>query len=154
MDLKVVDSGNGGNLELNANDLKMIGGFQTMIYLAMFGGNPGFPTEGIQDKNKQFFDWWGNNQLFENDKTIQFNSYTEQALLDYPLTSFGRIQIENAVKTDLSFMSEFADVRPTVYLEGVDKCRIEIIVIEPNGLTSNVFNYIWDNTEQELKIEQ
>ena len=58
MDLKLIETGNGGDLVKNSKDLEVIFGFQNMPYLALFGGNPGFSTPTQRPENSQAFDWW------------------------------------------------------------------------------------------------
>lgn len=150
MDTKLIETGDGGDLELSGNDLALIDGLQNMPYLAMFGGNPGELTEGAKLPDQQAFDWWGNNLLFPNDYAIQFNSLLEKRLSTIALNSSGRIQLEQAVKTDLDFMLAFAEVTVEVLIVTVDRAQINIKIQEPDNLQSNAFTYIWDATEQEL----
>lgn len=42
MDLKLSDVGDGGELEYFGQDLTIIDGLSNLVYLALFGGNPGF----------------------------------------------------------------------------------------------------------------
>jgi hypothetical protein len=61
-----------------------------------------------------------------------------------PLTSFGRLKIEQAIKNDLKFMSDFAEVQVQVKIIGPDKIAIGIKIIQQK------FIYIWDVTNREL----
>lgn len=150
MDLEVIESNNGGELVKNSADLSVIEGFQNMPYLALFGGNPGFPTPTDRPEGEQAFDWWGNTFLEEDQ---QFNSLTEYVLNNVSLTSSGRIEIEEAVKKDLAFMENFADVTIEVIITGVDRCRIEITLQELSNQQEKEFVFIWDATEKELVTE-
>ena len=89
MDLKLIETGNGGDIVKGAKDFEIIRGFQNMPYLALFGGNPGFSTPIVRPENQQAFDFWGNSLLMGENPGIQFNSLTENTLNSVPLTSFG-----------------------------------------------------------------
>lgn len=155
MDVALVETGNGGDFRINGNDLLTIQGWGNMPYLALFGGNPEAVTKKklSTEQNK---DWWGNNLLMPQDQSIQFNSLTERALMEVPLTSSGRIRLEAIVKEDLAFMSAFADVSVSVTIESDDKVRILIKVRQPDNLEGRIaddyraYIFIWDATQKML----
>jgi hypothetical protein len=144
MDVKLLETGNGGDLLKLSKDIAMVFGFENMPYLAMFGGNVEASTPVKRLANEQAFDWWGNSLLMPNDSSVQFNSLTERKLLEVPLTSFGRLQIEQAVIRDLEFMKPFAEVRVKVSIIATDKLQIAISIVEPDNLQKKEFIYIWD----------
>lgn len=150
MDLELIETGNGGDLVKN-KDLSVIGGWQNVPYLALFGGNPGYSTPQERNPNEQAFDWWGNTGL-EVDQ--QFNSLTEYTLYNVSLTSSGRSQIEQAVKKDLDFMQGFAEVTVTVIIPSHDNCEINIKVKELNNQQEREFIFIWDSIKRELVPEE
>ena len=153
MDLKILETGNGGDLSKKSKDVSVILGLQNMPYLAMFGGNVKESTPKKRFSNEQAFDYWANNLLFPNDDSLQFNSLTERILNETALTSSGRITIENAVKKDLEFMNPFAKVTASVSIIGLDKIQIYILIQQPNNLQKKEFVYIWDATKSELVDE-
>jgi len=152
MDLALIEEGNGGELVKNTNDLKMIFGFENVPYLAMFGGNVKASTPTTRDSAQQAFDWWGNNLLMPNDTLIQYNSETERALLENPLSSSGRILIENAIKADLSVMSSYVEVTVQTQVVSDDRMEVLITLLKPNNLSSITLIFIWDATMQELSL--
>jgi hypothetical protein len=91
-DLAIVESGNGGDLQMVGNDLGVVTNNENQPYLAMFSGNA--------DKSQ----WWGNQLIFADQPNRQYNSLTEYTLNNTPLTSAGRTVIEGAIKKDLSFL--------------------------------------------------
>ncbi len=133
-DIAILETGNGGDGLIQGNDFVMVFGIENMPYLAMFGGNPGFIS-----KNKvtaeQSFDYWGNNLLMPNNQDIQFNSLLEQKLKTVALNSSGRIQIEDAIRKDLLFLSSVATVTVKAVIESTDRIRIEIRIVQNNGIT-------------------
>jgi len=150
MDIELVESGNGGDFVTKKNDLSIIFGFGNMPYLAMFGGNKAQDTPSQRQKSEKAYDWWGNSLLFENDKSVQFNSLTERSLDNNPLSSSGRVAIEQAVKRDLVFMKPFAKVGVSVTITGPDRIVIAVRIIRLDNLQQRDFIYIWDATLQEL----
>ena len=103
MDIAVVETLNGGDIQIKGNDFASQGGWGNMIYLALFGGN----IEGVtkeQFPTEQNLDWWGNNLIFEQDEAKQFNSLTEKKLSEIALSSSGRAQIEQVIRQDLKIL--------------------------------------------------
>lgn len=153
MDLKIIESGgNGGDVVKTAKDLVVIEGFESMPYLAMFGGNVESSTLRGRLAGQQLFDYWGNDLLFPNNQSVQFNSETERALNNTALTSSGRVVIEQAVKADLKFMTEFVKVAVAVSIPTNDKVVIGVKLVQPDNQQSRQFIYIWDATRNELDL--
>lgn len=148
-DVYLIETGDGGDLVLLGNDIKMIDGLENMIYLALFGGNPGFVTSGAKN-TEQAFDYWGNFMLNPSEPRVWFNSTLEYLLDNTAINSSGRVKLEQAVINDLKFMNDFAKVSASVTLTGVDQVKISVIVIEPSTLNSTEFSYIWNSTKQEI----
>ena len=154
MDVQVIEnSGNGGDLVKTDKDIVTIEGLQNMPYIALFGGNvqASTPTERLE--SELAFDWWGNNLLHPNELAAQFNSETERRLLEVSLNSAGRIQIEEAIRKDLEFMSEFSTVEVSASIISTDRIEILVRIQEPDNLEGNAFIFLWDATNQELTIE-
>lgn len=143
MDIELIETGNGGDTTINGNDLAMVFSFENMPYLAMFGGNKEavttqrLPTEQAQD-------YWANALLMPNDPSIQFNSLTEKALDTIPLTSSGRLLIEEAIKKDLAFMQPFAEISVSTQIIATDTITINIGIRQPDNLQERQFIYIWE----------
>jgi len=152
MDLKLIESNDGGDLVKLTNDLSVIFGFENVMYLSMFGGNIKQSTPVVRDLSQQAFDWWGNNLYMPNDTKIQMNSETERALMNYPLTSSGRIAIENAIKADLQVMSDYVNVSVDTQIASTDRLEVLITLVKPSNLQSVAFVYIWNSTLQELSL--
>jgi len=142
MDLLINETGNGGDIAKNGNDLALVYSFENMVYLAMFGGNKEAVTRE-RLPTEQVFDWFGNTLFFLNDPSVQFNSLTEKALDEIPLTSAGRLLIENEIKKDLQFMQDFAEVTVTTSIPATDTLIINVKLVEPSNLQERQYQYIW-----------
>lgn len=149
MDCKLIENKDGGDLFYNGIDIEMVSGFQNMPYLDLFGGNVEANTAPVNE-GEQRFDWWGNALFMEQAPNLQYNSDTERLLNNIALSSIGRLQIEAAVKSDLSNFNEFAKFTVSVTIPNVDRVSIEIQIMEPTNLESTKFVYIWDETQKEL----
>ncbi len=150
MDLLLEETLDGGDLIVKGLDLETVSGWQNAPYLALFGGNPAASTTGPKLENEEAFDYWGNYLFFPNNPDAQFNSETERTLREVSLTPNGRLRIEEAVKTDLAFMRDFAEIEVNVQIIAVNTIQINILISEPGNLQNQPFQFIWDATKEEL----
>ena len=141
----------GGDLIRSGKDLKVIYGFENMPLLALWGGNKEQSTHNKRNPNEQNFDWWGN-ALMPNNPETQMNSATERVMHIVPLNSFGRLQIEAAIKDDLRFMKPFANVTVATEIIATDVLKINIKIIRPDNLEEKQFIFVWDKTKDELDM--
>lgn len=148
-DLKMIETGDGGDFVLVGSNLQMIDGFQNMPYFGMFGGNVESNTQEFLP-TEQRFDFWGNQLFTLQNAAIQFNSETERILNEIALTSSGRLQIENAVKDDLDFFRSFSTISVAASIVATDRVEIAIQIVELPTQESTEYVYIWDSTQQEL----
>lgn len=148
-DIELKETLEGGDFIIKNNDLSIIEGWQNMVYIGLFGGNV---EQSTQEYNvgEQRFDWWGNSLFYQDKPKPQFNSLTERLLNETPITSSGLQKIHQSISSDLSFMSDFAEISVSVIAISIDKIRIMILIQELNSKLSNEFTYIWDATENEL----
>lgn len=150
LDLLIEETLNGGDSVKIGNDLSVIYGFQNMPYLALFGGNPGFITPQNRLLNEQAFDYWGNSLFMFNQREVQFNSLTEYTLNNTVLNSNGRYIIEQAVISDLQFMTKFCIVSVSVVIPDVDRVNIGVRIQQPDNQENKDYIFIWDATNKEL----
>jgi len=149
-DIALHETGNGGDAELKGNDIVTTGGIFNLIYMALFGGNPASSTTGVELDTEQKLDWWANNLLFQDQPEIQQNSTLERVLSEVALNSSGRLKIIEAVKTDLAFLKELAQITVDAIIADVDKVEIRILAQEPDNVQEQAFIFIWDATKEEV----
>jgi hypothetical protein len=149
-DLQIIEKGNGGDLVIGKSDLRIVEGFTSMPYLALFGGNveQNTPTERLT--SSQYFDFWGNELFHPTNPNLQFNSNTERTLKEVVLNSQGRLRIEQAVKSDLAFMNDFCNIFVEVNLPAIDRVEIRVKLTEKTNQQVRTFIYIWDGTKKDL----
>lgn len=122
----VIETGNGGDLQLVGNDLGVVFKIENMIYLALFGGNKEAVTKN-KSVEVESLDFWGNSLFMPNNPSQQFNSITEKTLDKIALNSEGRILVENAIKKDLEFLSDFnVNYTLSATVQSDDRLKIEI----------------------------
>ena len=142
-DLAIIETQNGGDLQMVAGDLAVVNGNENQFYLSMFAGNVEQNTEPTVTLAESF-DFWANNLLFPSNAAYQFNSNTERTLNNTPLTSDGRIKIENAIKQDLKYLSD-ANITITVNVSipSTNQVTVNITGIFPTGTQKvAVINFI------------
>lgn len=128
-DVAIVETGNGGDLTVNGNDLAVFSNDENELYLRMFGGNIEADTKTLRTAGVEDLSYWGNDLLFGNNPEIQFNSLTERTLNNTELTSQGRAIIENAIKKDLKSLNATV----TVQIVSTDKIKVTLKMILPDG---------------------
>lgn len=149
-DLALTETANGGDITLRGNDLLVTNSIFNQIYMGLFGGNPQASTTGLELETEQRRDWWGNGVLLEDQPVLQQNSTLERTLLSVALNSSGRLEIEEAVKTDLDFLREVAEITVSTAITDIDKIQITILAQEPGNLQEQTFIFIWDATKEEV----
>ena len=155
-DLSIFESGNGGDVEIQGDNVELTEGLFVQVYLALFGGNVEADTldEDADDPTILNFDWWGNNLFFQDDPQLQFNSQTERTLNSVALTPAGRAEIEAAAREDLRFLRELGEVTVTVSIPDVDKVELMVTIQEPDEQQPQNFIFLWDGTKLETVINR
>lgn len=128
-DVLIYESGGGGEILIRGNDVATVSGYENAPYLALFGGG----------------DWWGNHLCPGN----EFLAKTEAILKITPLTSSGRIAIENAIKSDLSFLSNIPGTTWNVSTAVVSPSRLDMVIT----INGKEFNYLWNPDLMFLKYQ-
>ena len=131
IDVAIIETGSGGDLIYRTPDLQPARGVENMPYGLMFGGNASEP-------------WWGNDLLMPN---TPFSCLTQDALLNNPLTSQGRINIEAAMNADLQVLIDNipgTTIGLTTAIAGPDRLEAEIKI---NG---QIFLAVWNPDAQFL----
>lgn len=152
-DLGIYESGSGGELTVQNNDLQLSEQLYQQAYLACFGGNVEASTKGNEPDGQLRYDWWGNSYFDGNNPSKQFNSETERALRNNPLTSTGRVNIIRAVQTDLKYLSSIATVTVDATVLSASKLMINISLTMPANNQTTLLQVIWDNAKNELITE-
>lgn len=111
IDVALIETGSGADLIFRDGDLQPARGVENVPYLSQFGGTD---------------DWWGN-QFVEQ----PYDCKTEQALINNPLTSKGRNNIEEAIVEDIAYVKTILP----------DTTITQSVVITGNDALSVVMNF-------------
>jgi len=145
MDIGIYETLNGGDMSLQNGDIWATMSLWNQIYIGLFGGNVAQLTDDNAGKGEQRKDWWGN-QFLKASPGEYNNSTTELTLNTVQLNSSGRVKIEQAVKSDLAFLSKLGKVDVLVSIPAIDSVLIEIGITEPNNIEDKRFRLLWDGT--------
>jgi hypothetical protein len=99
-DVQLFQDTDDGNIICDGGIVQMTGGFETAIYLSMFGGN----EEDHGDDATQNLQWWGN--YTETDPALKYRSETQRLLNTLATNSANLRLIEAAVLRDLDWMKD------------------------------------------------
>lgn len=153
-DILLYETGSGGDFAIVNNDLLMGESLYQQIMLALFGGNIEASTKQFYLETEDRFDYWGNNLIWKDVKTKQFNSETERTIRSIALNSSGRLTLIQAVEQDLSYMKAVADISVDVEILGVSKTRIVINFTEKTNQQDKLLQLVYDNAKGEVIIEE
>jgi len=155
-DLTVYESGSGGDVILNTNDLDMTNSFYNQVYLAWFGGNVEDSHSDAEDKldSEENHNYWQNSLFFSEDKSGKLVSETELALLTLPLTSQGISNLENTAKEDLEFLSDFGNIEVNVEIDDYNRISLTAKIEESEDNKSIDFKFVWDYSKQVVITEK
>jgi hypothetical protein len=153
-DINIYESGNGGEIAIIGEDIVLTEQLFQQIYLSLFGGNVEASTLGNEIPSALRYDWWGNQLLYANQPSKQFNSFTEKALAENTLNSVGRLNIIAAVNADLQYFTSVANISVNIVILSVNRVQISIVLTEPDNQQDKVLQLIWDNAKNEVIIDE
>jgi len=150
-DFSIYESGNGGELVINNNDIVLSETLFNQVYLALFGGNIEAVTRGDEPINEERLDYWQNSLFYGENPAKQMNSETEALMANLELNSSGRLKLIQAVKNDLSYLSQLATITVDVFFTSEN--RVEILIkFDKSDNSSDVFSFVYDNSRNEVII--
>ncbi|MNX74446.1 hypothetical protein D3C86_1058860 [compost metagenome] len=153
-DILLYESGDGGEMSIQSNDLALAETLYMQVYLAMFGGNVEENTKTSYLNTEERFDWWGNTLFFDDVKSKQFNSNMERTLKNVSLNSSGRLEILRAMNEDLTYLTDVLDYEIDVELPDVNKIRLIVQFRQKGNQEDKILQLVYDNAKNEIIIEQ
>lgn len=153
-DILLYETGNGGDLAVLSNDLAMCEALYQQVYLALFGGNVEASTKQKYIETEERFDYWGNSLIWNEKNTRQFNSQTERALINNPMSSSGRLAILQAVNEDLSYLVSLLSYTVDVSVLGLNNLKITVNFTAKSNQQNKVLQLVYDNAKNELIIDK
>lgn len=125
-DVLLFQTPDGGDVELERGVLTSTDGFETAVYLSLFGGNE--EDSGRTDDDRA--QWWGN--FTAEDAIERQRSETQYELNAKPITSASRRTIALAVERDLEWMltaGYASELRVEVTIPARNRIRIVVDAI-------------------------
>ncbi len=153
-DILLYETGQGGDFSITDDDLLMGESLYQQIFLALFGGNIEASTKVNYLPTEERFDYWGNGLVWKDQKTKQFNSETERTIQNNALNSQGRLNIIQAVDTDLAYLKSMLDYTIDVQIMGRDNLRIIVSFTQKTNQQDRVLQMVYDNAKNEVIIEK
>jgi phage gp46-like protein len=99
-DILIHSTEDGGEINFNSGILEMTKGFESMIYLLLFGGNIGDDgTKATENK-----EWWGN-KTEPNNPERKIHSRLQNLIHGIPATPANLKKLEQAIIQDLSLLT-------------------------------------------------
>ena len=149
-DILLYESGDGGEMAINGNDLVLIETILQQAYIALFGGNVEANTIGDEIPTQERFDYWANSLLWPNSPNKQFNSNTERILQNIVLNSSGRITIKSAVELDLEYLKRIVNFEVNVSILSTNKVEMSVSMRKKDNLEDKVLVLVYDNAKNEV----
>jgi len=147
-DIWLFNTTDGGEINHVNGEPELTGGFETMIYLCLFGGN--LDDDGTEATKK--YTWWGN--IDEQDPDKIYVSRTQDILRGIPLITGNLPIIKAAVLEDLKVFSDAGianKIEVTVSIPALNTLKIEGS-IEADGLeTQFEFTENWVDMRRDPK---
>ncbi len=139
-DVLLQQTNDNGEIEVVNGVTTMTGGFETMVYLCLFGGNE--DDDGSANNPKT---WWGN--LGEIDPDLRYVSETQNLLKSLPAISSNLLRIQAAAERDLAvFLNKniASSVTVAVSIPALNRITITVDVEAEGEKSSFKFTENWE----------
>lgn len=139
-DVLIYSTEDGGEINFNDGVIEMTGGFESIVYLLLFGGNR--EDDGTKATEKK--QWWGN-LLESNNPERKLTSRFQNLLFGLPATPANLKRLQAAAEQDLSVLTS----------EKIcDKIDIELYISAKNRIAGEII--LWKNEQKlyETKFEE
>lgn len=96
-DVELFQTDDNGDIEFLNGFISMTEGFESAVYLSLFGGN--YDDDG---RDGNVLQWWAN--FITTEPTERYRSETQNIIEGLPVTSFNLRRVEDAARRDLSWL--------------------------------------------------
>ena len=138
-DVLIYQAADGGELAMQGGVLALTGGFESAVYLSLFGGNR---DDDGREQNRM--NWWGN--LSESNPARQYRSETQYLILRLNPTSGNLLRIEDAMRADLGwFLTEniVSDLETGARIPRKDELQLNVVLFAEGDEQSFSFTENW-----------
>lgn len=142
----IFESGSGGQLFVQNNDIQKSGSLGMMVYLKLFGGNIEASTVKENKVGDIRLDWWGNDS--SKNKSTWINSETERTLQGITINSGAIIKISESVIKDLDSLKKYGDITVDVTFPLNHRIQLDIKIVKVDSKED--IRLVWDATVNEV----
>lgn len=136
MDVLLFQTPDDGDINVENGIVELTPGFETAVYLSMFGGNEE-DSGGSEDPNE----WWGN--LLDTDPARHYRGETETILESMAAVPANLLKVQEAAKRDLQWLLDTnaaSTVEVTASMPGLNRVGL-VVTVQADG-TESQFEYI------------
>ena len=126
-DVLIKQTADGGEIYFNSGIIETTLGFESMVYLLLFGGNR--KDDGTEATKK--YEWWGN-KLENNNPERKVHSRFQNILYGLPATPENIKKLEDAARQDLEVLKA---------QKIVDSLDIELTITEPKRVEIEIIGW-------------
>jgi hypothetical protein len=127
-DVKIISTLDGGEINFNSGIVEMTQGFESIVYLLLFGGN--MDDDGTKSTEK--YEWWGN-KLELNHPERKINSRFQNMISGLPATPANLKRLTEAARQDLAVLQseKICDtIDITLTIPQKNRVDIEIVLLK------------------------
>ena len=138
-DILLNKSNNNGDICVENGAITLTGGFETAIFLSLFGGNEN--DAGGSDRTNQY---WANINEISDD--VKYISQTQFLLNTIPLTSSNLLRIEDTIRQDLNWLISLniaSNIGITTSIKGFNKLQVTINIRADGNENEFTFTENW-----------
>ena len=139
-DVLIYSTEDGGEINFNSGIIEMTFGFESIVYLLLFGGNQKYDGTKATEK----YQWWGN-LTEQNNPERKLYSRFQNLLFGLPATPANLKRLQVAAEQDLS---------PLISEKIIDKIEIETSIPAKNRIAVEII--LWKDEQKlyETKFEE
>jgi phage gp46-like protein len=129
-------TGDGGELTVEAGLVLMSDGLETAAYLSLFGGN----EDDAGDAAGERLQWWGN--LDETEPARTYRSETGHLIRSLPAVPSNMRRVEQAASRDLAWMLAAGvakSIRAAASIPALDRVKLDVTIVTPRATVQLTF---------------
>ena len=138
-DIYIFQTNDDGDINVNDGITQMTCGYESAIYLSLFGGN----DDDAGDESTSHLQYWGN--FAETDPQKKLRSETQNIIASLPSTSSNLRLLEEANLRDLAWMSDsVSNLTSDARITSPDFCEITITYEAEGQKESFTYSVNWE----------
>jgi len=137
-DVLIYQTADNGEITVDGGLVAMTNGFDSAVYLSMFGGNE--DDNGLAGNE---LTWWGNVGIKDSEQRMA--SQTQNILRGLPVSSSSLAAVKNAIQNDLAWMKKYtSDIDVSLAIVGPKRIQIAIGFLFNNEQITLTYLQNWE----------